>query len=263
MSRQSTSPHSNKRIHLNGAKLSSSPSSNDNNTSNFGLANAAKSNVFLDSHTSHYAYASQQQQQYSQPESHDMMFSPTEPPSTVSSMQTSMTPVQSSQSQPDMPQFHNVHALSNASSNTKPNNSNNHEMQCATPSNPIPGNQAHTQTPREGPLYRLSIDLLKTYRTINEVIPVVIESLNIQGYYKKKQQQGTGAKKQASTKNNDGFDDENSDLIIKVGDVLNDRYVINNMLGKGSFGQVVKALDKVDNENVAVKIIKNKGKSRM
>jgi len=251
MSRRSSSPFTNKRIHLNGATGPSSPSSNDNNNSNFGLANAANSNVFLDSSQPHaYVSHSLQPQQHAQPESHDMMFSPTEPSSSVTSMQTSMTPVQhsSSATHSDMPQFHNVHALTNPT----PQNSQNQqkpsqEMQCATPSNPIApqGSQAPTSTPREAPLYRLSVDLLKTYRTINE------------SYYKKKQMNGTGAKK--ASKNNDGFDDDNADLIIKVGDVLNERYVINNMLGKGSFGQVVKALDKVENENVAVKIIKNKG----
>lgn len=36
------------------------------------------------------------------------------------------------------------------------------------------------------------------------------------------------------------------------------RYEIDSLIGKGSFGQVVKAYDHVDQCNVAVKIIKNK-----
>jgi dual specificity tyrosine-phosphorylation-regulated kinase 1 len=36
------------------------------------------------------------------------------------------------------------------------------------------------------------------------------------------------------------------------------RYRIESSIGKGSFGQVAKAYDMVDEENVAIKIIKNK-----
>lgn len=36
------------------------------------------------------------------------------------------------------------------------------------------------------------------------------------------------------------------------------RYKIESSIGKGSFGQVAKAFDMVDEENVAIKIIKNK-----
>jgi dual specificity tyrosine-phosphorylation-regulated kinase 1 len=57
---------------------------------------------------------------------------------------------------------------------------------------------------------------------------------------------------------NDGFDDENADYIVHADEIFNDRYVIHSILGKGSFGQVVKAFDKTDNEAVAIKIIKNK-----
>lgn len=36
------------------------------------------------------------------------------------------------------------------------------------------------------------------------------------------------------------------------------RYKIEQTIGKGSFGQVAKAYDTVENEHVAIKIIKNK-----
>ncbi|CAF0743749.1 unnamed protein product [Brachionus calyciflorus] len=137
--------------------------------------------------------------------------------------------------------------------------------------------------PREAPLRKLSVDLIKTYKHINEV------------YYAKKkrraQQQTTSnpnnniilpntttsninsiipqqnvtnddpsnVKKDTTRRlNNDGFDDENFDYIIKNGERFLDRYEIDSLIGKGSFGQVVKAFDTQEQEYVAIKIIKNK-----
>lgn len=57
---------------------------------------------------------------------------------------------------------------------------------------------------------------------------------------------------------NDGFDDEYFDYIIKSGERFLDRYEIDSLIGKGSFGQVVKAFDLQEQEYVAIKIIKNK-----
>ncbi len=37
---------------------------------------------------------------------------------------------------------------------------------------------------------------------------------------------------------NDGYDDENHDYIIKAGEKFLDRYEIDSLIGKGSFGQV-------------------------
>lgn len=37
---------------------------------------------------------------------------------------------------------------------------------------------------------------------------------------------------------NDGYDDDNHDYIIKNGEKFLDRYEIDNLIGKGSFGQV-------------------------
>ena len=37
---------------------------------------------------------------------------------------------------------------------------------------------------------------------------------------------------------NNGYDDENYDYIIRAGDMLSDRYKIDSLIGKGSFGQV-------------------------
>ena len=56
---------------------------------------------------------------------------------------------------------------------------------------------------------------------------------------------------------NDGFDDQRRDLIINPPERWLDRYDIEVVLGRGSFGQVVKAIDHYTNEYVAIKIIKN------
>ena len=37
---------------------------------------------------------------------------------------------------------------------------------------------------------------------------------------------------------NNGYDDENYDYIIRAGDMLSERYKIDSLIGKGSFGQV-------------------------
>ena len=57
---------------------------------------------------------------------------------------------------------------------------------------------------------------------------------------------------------NDGYDDDNHDYIVRHGERFLDRYEIDSLIGKGSFGQVVKAYDHEEQCHVAVKIIKNK-----
>lgn len=57
---------------------------------------------------------------------------------------------------------------------------------------------------------------------------------------------------------NDGYDDDNHDYIVKNGEKFLDRYEIDSLIGKGSFGQVVKAFDHEEQNHVAIKIIKNK-----
>lgn len=59
---------------------------------------------------------------------------------------------------------------------------------------------------------------------------------------------------------NNGYDDENGDYKIKNGDHIAYRYEIIEILGSGSFGQVVKAKDHKKEETVALKIIKNSPK---
>ena len=61
---------------------------------------------------------------------------------------------------------------------------------------------------------------------------------------------------------NDGYDNEESDYILYVNDYLGNeeghRYLILDVLGQGTFGQVVKCQNMSNHEIVAVKVIKNK-----
>lgn len=57
---------------------------------------------------------------------------------------------------------------------------------------------------------------------------------------------------------NFGYDDDRGDYNIVVGDHLAYRYEIIDVLGKGSFGQVVRCIDHKTGTLVAVKIIRNK-----
>ncbi|CCJ28089.1 unnamed protein product [Pneumocystis jirovecii] len=61
---------------------------------------------------------------------------------------------------------------------------------------------------------------------------------------------------------NDGYDNEDNDYILYVNDILGsdrgNRYLILDILGQGTFGQVVKCRNIRTQEIVAVKVIKNK-----
>lgn len=57
---------------------------------------------------------------------------------------------------------------------------------------------------------------------------------------------------------NFGYDDERGDYSIVLGDHLLYRYEVIDVLGKGSFGQVVRCIDHKTGGLVAIKIIRNK-----
>ena len=62
----------------------------------------------------------------------------------------------------------------------------------------------------------------------------------------------------SSTSTNFGYDDERGDYNIVEGDHLSYRYEVIDLLGKGSFGQVVRCIDHRTGLLVAIKIIRNK-----
>lgn len=61
-----------------------------------------------------------------------------------------------------------------------------------------------------------------------------------------------------NTTNNHGYDDERGDYLIVPHDHLAYRYEVIDILGKGSFGQVLHCRDHCTGESVAIKIIRNK-----
>jgi len=61
-----------------------------------------------------------------------------------------------------------------------------------------------------------------------------------------------------SDSNNFGYDDDNGDYRVVIGDHLGYRYEVQSELGKGSFGQVLKCHDKRKDLVTAVKLIRNK-----
>ena len=66
----------------------------------------------------------------------------------------------------------------------------------------------------------------------------------VQVYYAKKKKRKElekneeGGHKKERRLYNDGYDDENFDYVIKTGEKWFDRYEIESLIGKGSFGQV-------------------------
>ncbi|EFN51440.1 hypothetical protein CHLNCDRAFT_140157, partial [Chlorella variabilis] len=62
--------------------------------------------------------------------------------------------------------------------------------------------------------------------------------------------------KPADPASNGGWDNANHDLIVAVGD----EYVVRDLLGQGTFGQVFKCVgaeDEDDGEAIAIKVVKN------
>ena len=110
--------------------------------------------------------------------------------------------------------------------------------------------------PTDRPLIKLSVSLIDTYKQINTV------------YYEDREARRLARAKEKSARtqqpagvggtNNHGWDDENYDYIVTPGEIFYNRYKIKERIGKGSFGQVVRAEDMETHKEVAIKIIKSK-----
>lgn len=130
------------------------------------------------------------------------------------------------------------------------------------------------------PLIKLTVSLIDTYKCINDLYYQERDArraargadntnsakshsdsnANSQAASQSQKQSGQSASSShGKGMNNNGWDDDNYDYIIRSGELFyNDRYRIKERIGKGSFGQVVRAVDLERDVEVAIKIIKSK-----
>lgn len=73
---------------------------------------------------------------------------------------------------------------------------------------------------------------------------LIVRYIFLQVYYAKKKRRAQQAQGEDTSHKkerrlyNDGYDDDNHDYIVKPGEKWMDRYEIDSLIGKGSFGQV-------------------------
>jgi dual specificity tyrosine-phosphorylation-regulated kinase 1 len=115
--------------------------------------------------------------------------------------------------------------------------------------------------PADRPLIKLSVSLIDTYKQINTVY---YEDRDARRHARAKEKSAKALEQQQQQQpgvggaNNHGWDDENYDYIVTQGEIFYNRYKIKERIGKGSFGQVVRAEDIESRREVAIKIIKSK-----
>lgn len=97
----------------------------------------------------------------------------------------------------------------------------------------------------------MTVDFLRTYQQCNPSIQ-----------YSQSNNPRRVLTKPSVPVKNDGYDNEDFDYILYVNDMLGDKegskFIILDVLGSGTFGQVVKCRNIKTGEIVAVKVIKNK-----
>jgi dual specificity tyrosine-phosphorylation-regulated kinase 1 len=111
----------------------------------------------------------------------------------------------------------------------------------ATPSTSVVITEPSTFQPTQGrgldrPCIAMSLRLVRFYKKVNE------------NFFRKKRLEGPGPFY------NEGFDDREGHYIVIPGEEIMERYAVQEILGKGSFGTVVKCLDSKRLETVALKI---------
>jgi dual specificity tyrosine-phosphorylation-regulated kinase 1 len=111
----------------------------------------------------------------------------------------------------------------------------------ATPSASVVTTEPSQFQPMQGrgadrPCVAMSLRLVRFYKKVNE------------RFFSKKRKEGAGPFY------NDGYDDRDGHYIVIPGEEIMERYAVQEILGKGSFGTVVKCLDSKRLETVALKI---------
>ena len=133
---------------------------------------------------------------------------------------------------------------SSSSTTTNATNPTSASSSTTTTTTTTTGRTRRGRDPYEAPCRKLSSNLIKTYKQINNV------------YYEKRR--ARKAAKAKAKQYNDGHDDQHYDYKLIEKEILCDRYEVRDKIGKGSFGQVVRAFDRVLNTFVAIKIVKSK-----
>eukprot|EP00605_Chrysophyceae_sp_TOSAG23-4_P000588 GSChrysophyteH1.ASY1.ANO1.665.1 assembled CDS len=87
-------------------------------------------------------------------------------------------------------------------------------------------NARAVRDPRTRPVYKLSVELIDTYKYINKV------------YYEARAKKSQDAAASRGGTHNEGYDDQHYDYILHTDEVFANRYVLKQRIGKGSFGQV-------------------------
>ncbi|KKF95325.1 Serine/threonine-protein kinase ppk15 [Ceratocystis platani] len=165
------------------------------------------------------------------------------------------------------PQAQQQQQTSTASSSAQPNNGNPamqqmpefKRLRALTDLNPKvnaqpPFRRANPEGGFISPLQALTVHLPATYRICNPGFK-----------YESSRNPRRVLTKPSKGVKNDGYDNEDSDYILYVNDILGseeaghkNRYLILDVLGQGTFGQVVKCQNLKTQEVVAVKVIKNR-----
>lgn len=110
----------------------------------------------------------------------------------------------------------------------------------AASTSPAPQNSSDAPAAeRERPCIALSQGLMMLYKRINE------------SYFVQKRLEGE------QPKFNNGYDDRDGHYIVLAGEEILGRYTVLEVLGKGSFGTVIKCFDEKRQESVALKLTRN------